>query len=172
VHVTETLPALEQAQPVPVADTNVTPAGSASVMVRLAASEGPLFVTTSEYATDDPATTLAGPALAIARSALAVTVVEALAVLFAGSGSAVVEDTLAVSDSDPAWAGAVTVTVMAGALVPAVRVALVQVTETLPVFEQAQPAPVADTKVTTAGSVSVTVRFAASEGPLSVTVSV
>ena len=45
-----------------------------------------------------------------------------------------------------------------------------QVTETLPVFEHTQPVPVADTKVTPAGSVSVTVRFAASDGPLFVTV--
>ena len=60
MQVTETLPVFEQAQPVPVADTKVTPAGRVSVTVRLTASEGPLFTTTSEYATDEPATTVAG----------------------------------------------------------------------------------------------------------------
>ena len=61
---------------------------------------------------------------------------------------------------------------MTGAVPPAARAAVVQVAETLPTFEQAQPAPVADTNVTPAGRTSVTVRFAASDGPLFVTVSV
>ena len=47
MHVAETLPLFEHVQPVPVADTNVTPAGSVSVTERLAASEGPLLVTVS-----------------------------------------------------------------------------------------------------------------------------
>jgi hypothetical protein len=165
VQVTETFPVFEHAQPVPVADTKVTPAGSVSVTLRFAASDGPLSVTTSEYATDDPATTDAGPDLLIARSAEAVTVVVAVAVLFAGFGSAVVDATLAVLLRLPAWFGAVTVIVITGAVTPVARAALVQVTETLPVFEQAQPVPVALTKVTPAGSVSVTVRLAASDGP-------
>jgi hypothetical protein len=60
--------------------------------------------------------------------------------------------------------------VITGAVAPVARAALVQLTETFPVFEQAQPVPVALTKVTPAGRVSVTVRFAASEGPPLVTV--
>jgi hypothetical protein len=124
-----------------------------------------LFVTTSEYATDEPATTVAGPVLLIARSAEAVTVVVAVAVLFAGFGSAVVEATLAVLLKLPAWFGALTVTVITGAVAPAASAARVHVTDTLPVFEHDQPVPVADTNVTPAGSVSVTVRFAASDGP-------
>ena len=107
----------------------------------------------------------------IARSADAVTVVTAVAVLFAGFGSAVVDATDAVFDSDAACPGAVTVTVIAGALVPVASAARVQVTDTLPVFEHTQPVPVALTNVIPAGSVSVTVRFAASDGPLFVTVS-
>jgi hypothetical protein len=56
--------------------------------------------------------------LVIARSAEAVTVVLATEVLLAGTGSAVVEDTEAVLDSDAAWFGAVTTTVIVGAVFP------------------------------------------------------
>ena len=172
VQVTDTLPTFEQAQPAPLAETNVIPAGSVSLTVRFAASDGPLLTTVSEYATDPPAVTVGGPSLVIARSALAVTVVTSEAVLFAAFGSAVVAATDAVFDSDPAWFGAVTVTVIAGAVAPVASAARVQVADTLPTFEQAQPGPAALTKVTPAGSVSVTVRLAASDGPLLVTVSV
>ena len=122
----------EQVQPVPDADTNVTPAGSVSVTVRFAASDGPLLTTASEYVTVPPATTVGGPVLVIARSADAVTVVTAVEVLLPGTGSAVVEATDAVFDNDPAWAGAVTVTVIVGAVAPVASAARVQVTETLP----------------------------------------
>jgi hypothetical protein len=108
--------------------------------------------------------------LVIARSALAVTPVVTELELFAAFGSAVVEATDAVFVNDPACAGAVTVTVTTGAVAPVTSAALVHVTDTLPVFEHAQPVPDADTNVTPAGSVSVTVRFAASDGPLFTTV--
>src|SRR5205823_803764 len=85
--------------------------------------------------------------------------------LFVRSGSAVVLATLAVLVSVVACAGAITVTTIIGAVVPEARVVRVQVTETFPAFEHAQPAPVAVTKVTPAGSVSVTVRLAGSDGP-------
>jgi hypothetical protein len=166
VQVTDTLPVFEHAQPVPDADTNVTPAGKVSVTVRFAASDGPVFDTVNEYATEDPATTEAGPVLAIARSALAVTPVVTEEELFAAFGSAVVLATLAVFVNDPPCAGAVTVTVITGALAPVTSAARVHVTDTLPVFEHAQPVPDADTNVTPAGKVSVTDTFAASEGPL------
>src|SRR5450631_2252401 len=107
----------------------------------------------------------------MARSAEAVTVVLAVEVLLAGVGSAVVELTLAVLDNVVAWAGAVTVTVIVGAVAPVASVGRVQVTETLPVLVQVQPVPVAETKVTPAGRVSVTDRLAASEGPLLLTTS-
>jgi hypothetical protein len=99
------------------------------------------------------------------RSADAVTVVEIVEVLFPGTGSAVVDATDAVFDKLPAWFGAVTVTVITGALDPAVRAARVHVTDTLPVFEHAHPVPDADTNATPAGNVSVTDTFAASDGP-------
>ena len=73
-----------------------------SVTVRLAASDGPAFDTVREYATDPAATTVAGPVLVIARSAEAVTVVEAVEVLLAAFGSAVVDAIDAVFDSDAA----------------------------------------------------------------------
>src|SRR5450631_2409260 len=102
----------------------------------------------------------------MARSAEAVTVVLAAEVLLAGGGSAVVELTLAVLDNVVAWAGAVTVTVIVGAVAPVASVGRVQVTETLPVLVQVQPVPVAETKVTPAGRVSVTETAVASDGPL------
>ncbi len=110
-----------------------------SVTVSAAASDGPLFTTTSEYVTKEPATTVAGPVLVIARSADAVTVVTATAVLFAGFGSAVVDETDAVLLSEAAWAGAVTVIVITGAVAPAASVARVHVTETFPTL-RARPA--------------------------------
>src|SRR5262249_30658765 len=107
----------------------------------------------------------------MARSAEAVTAVVTDEEVLAGSGSAVVEATDAEVVREPACAGAVTVTVMTGADAPVARAALVQVTDTFPVFEHAHPVPEADTNVTPAGKVSVPDRFVASDGPLFVTVS-
>ena len=171
VQVTDTLPAFVQVHPVPVAETKVTPAGRVSATDRFAASDGPLFTTPSEYVTAPDAATVAGPDLVIARSAEAVTVVLADAVLFRGFGSAVVDEMMAVLVNDAAWGGAVTTTVMVGAVAPVASVGLVQVTETLPTFVQVQPDPVAETKVTPAGSVSATDRVAPSDGPAFATTS-
>jgi len=110
--------------------------------------------------------------LVIARSAEAVTVVVTVEVLLAGFGSAVVEDTDAVFDSVPACAGAVTTTVINGAVAPVATVALVHVTDTLPALTHTQPVPDADTKLTPAGNVSVTDTPPASDGPASATVNV
>jgi hypothetical protein len=55
---------------------------------------------------------------------------------------------------------------MVGAVAPAASEGRVQVTETLPELVQVQPVPVAETNVTPEGRVSVTVTFAASDGPL------
>ena len=120
----------------------------------------------------EPATTLAGPVFVTARSAEPVTPVEVDEVLFAGFGSAVVEDTDAVLLSVPAWAGAVTTTVMVGAVAPVASAGRVHVTETFPVLAHVQPVPTADPNVTPAGSVSVTDTFAASDGPALAIVSV
>jgi hypothetical protein len=99
------------------------------------------------------------------RSAEAVTVVLAVAVLLPAVGSVVVEETLAVFVRDAAWPGAVTTTVMVGAVAPLARTGRVQVADTLPEFVQIHPVPVADPKVTPAGRVSVTETPAASDGP-------
>ena len=171
VQVTETLPTFVQVQPVPVADTSTTPTGRVSVTARPVASEGPRLSTASWYVTAPPATTVAGPVLAIARSADAVTAVSAVEVLFAGSGSAVVAVTDAVFDRVAACAGAVTTTVIVGAVTPVASAGLVQLTETLPTLVHVQPAPVADTKVIPTGSESETVSAVESDGPLFTTTS-
>ena len=169
VQLTDTLAVAVHVQPAPAAETKVTPAGRVSVTWTLAASEGPLFATTSPYATVPSAATVGGPVLVIDRSAEAVTAVSTEAVLLAGLGSAVVAATDAVLDREPAWGGAVTTTVIVGALVPVVREEREHVTETFALLVQAHPAPPAETKATPAGSTSTTERFPASDGPASVT---
>ena len=91
--------------------------------------------------------------------------VTAVEVLFVALGSLVVAETIAVFVSVVAWAGAVTRTVMVGAVPPVTRAGRVHDTDTLPVLVQAQPVPTADTNVTPAGSASLTRRPAASDGP-------
>jgi hypothetical protein len=75
-------------------------------------------------------------------------VVLAVEVLLAATGSGVVAVTVAVFESEPACAGAVTVDGDVRRRGPGARAGRVQVTETLPELEQVQPVPVADTKVT------------------------
>ena len=99
------------------------------------------------------------------RSADAVTVVEAMDVLFPALGSAVVDDTAAVLLSVVAPAGAVTTIVMVGAVTPAARVGRVHVTEVLPTCVHVHPVPDEETQVTPAGSVSTTETEVASDGP-------
>src|SRR5450631_41206 len=165
VQVTETLTALVQVQPGPAADTKLTPAGSVSVTETALASEGPALATVSRYVTEPPGVTLAGPVLMTERSAETPTVVLAVETLFAGTGSTMLEETVAVLDSVVATPGAVTTTVIGDADVPLARVGTVQVTETFPAFVHVHPAPVADTKATPGGSASVTVAAVASDGP-------
>ena len=114
---------------------------------------------------------MAGPVFTSERFADAVTVVTAEEVLFAAFGSGVAEVTVAEFVSVAASAGAVTTTVIVGAVVPVARVGRVQVTVTFPALMHVQPVPVADPKVTPAGSVSVTERLAASDGPAFATTS-
>jgi hypothetical protein len=112
-----------------------------------------------------------GPDLTTDRSAEAVTVVVTLEELLAELGSGVLAATVAVFVTLAAWFGAVTTTVIAGAVAPVASAGRVQVTTpaTLP---QLQPVPPADTKVVPEGTGSVTVRVAASLGPALATVSV
>ena len=109
---------------------------------------------------------MAGPVFAIDRSADGVTVVLADEVLFAGFGSAWPSTPMAEFDSVAPWAGAVTTTVIAGAVAPGRQgrpraghrhVARVACTPTR--------CPDADTNVTPAGRVSTTETLAASDGP-------
>src|SRR3954453_3156590 len=86
--VTDAFPLLVQTQPVPDAETNVTPVGSVSVTDTAAASDGPALATTREELMLPAATTVAGPVFTIDRSAEAVTVVVAVEVLLAPLGSA------------------------------------------------------------------------------------
>ena len=115
--------------------------------------------------------TVAGPDFTTDRSADAVTVVTAEEELLPRFGSGVGLDTVAVFVSDPACPGAVTTTVIVGAVTPAARAGRVHVTDTFTVFEHTQPVPVADTNVTPAGRVSVTERLDASDGPAFATTS-
>lgn len=91
------------------------------------------------------ATAVAGPPLRIDRSADAVTVVASVEVLLAAFGSAVTDAIVAVFVSVAPCAGAVTTTVMVGAVAPVASAARVQVTETLPEFVHAQPVPIDET---------------------------
>ena len=66
-------------------------------------------------------------------------------VLFAAFGSGVTEEIVTLLVREPPCAGAVTTTVIVGAVAPVASAARVQVTDTFPAFVQAQPVPVADT---------------------------
>ena len=91
--------------------------------------------------------------------------------LLVRSGSEVVEDTDTVFVKDPAWAGAVTTTVIVSGGDPAAHNGRVHVTDTFPAFEH-DHAPPADTETndTPAGNVSVTDTATASDGPALATV--
>ena len=141
--------------------------GNVSLTSGANAVDGPLFVTVNVYVTDPPAFTDAGPVFTIARSACGVTVVDSVDVLFDGSGSAVVLDTVAVFDSTP-LTGAVPLTVATN-VSPLARSALVHV-NTSSVIAQPTVEVEGDPRLT--GNVSDTVGATAVDGPLLVTVSV
>ena len=108
--------------------------------------------------------------MVIDRLARGVTVVDALAALFAAFGSNSVAVTEALLVIEPPAEGAVTVIVIAGAAVTA-SVVLVQVTVPDALL-QVHPVPVAETNVTPAGSVSVTETELAALGPALLTFNV
>jgi hypothetical protein len=150
--------------PLPLADTNVTVAGNVSVTTTLLALEGPKFVTDIVYTRLLVAGTVAEPVLPRPTSATGATVVMTGTVtLFVEFGSTVGELTLAVFVSVP-LAGAATVTVRLLTW-PLVKTPRLQLTTPL-VFT---PPPVALTKLTPAGSVSVTTTLLALDGPKFVT---
>src|SRR6185436_10076426 len=79
-----------------VIETSVRSGGSVSVSETLVASDGPLFVTVIVYETFAPAVAVPGPLFDTPRSALGVTVVVALSLLFDGFVSNTLEETSAV----------------------------------------------------------------------------
>src|ERR1700694_2427591 len=141
-----------------VAETNVRPAGSWSVICTPVASEGPLLVTVTVNVTLDPTTTV--PLLAIlatAMSALETTLVRSVAVSFAVLTSPP-PDTVAVLVTELA-ADCRTLTVIeitGNDPLLATTAVLVQVT-VCATIAQVQPVPDAAVGVSPAGSVSVTV---------------
>jgi hypothetical protein len=86
-------------------DTNVVFAGVTSVSETAVASLGPLFVAVSEYDRLVPTVTTPGAVLVSARSALGVTVVEAVEELFAAFVSKLSLETLAVFETDVTFPG-------------------------------------------------------------------
>ena len=99
--------------------------GSVSVMETDRATDGPLLVALNVNVIGEPGVACAGDAVFVmATSTLATTVVDAVAALFAGFGSDVVDDPLTVFENGPvdALAGTVpvrtTVAVAPGAKVP------------------------------------------------------
>ena len=119
----------------------MTPAGSVSVTDTLAASDGPALRHDDRVASRCPAAvTVTGPDFTTDRSAEAVTVVDADEELLPLFGSGVALDTATALFSVAAWAGAVTTTVIVGAVAPVASAGRVQVTDTFPAFVQAQPA--------------------------------
>ena len=111
------------------------------------------------------------------RSAAGPTAVVAVSVLLAGSGSGTARLavsataagiallTVAVLTRMTVLAGAVTAIVMMGAVTVAASEGRVHVTEMLATLVHVQPVPAAETNVTPAGSVSLTDRLVALDGP-------
>jgi hypothetical protein len=149
-------PALEPA------GTNVRPVGSRSLAETENAADGPWLVTVRVKLTSLPASTVAELAtLASERSALPTTVVLSVLVLFDGTGSEVVDDTVAVLATGPLRVGLNATVMLTDVAAPAARVPSEHVTvEPLGV----QPG-LADVNVVPAGRGSVTVTAVASAGP-------
>ena len=89
-----------------------------------------------------------------------------------GVGSDVAEDTTTAFVIEDTWVGAVTTTLMTGAVAPEPSAGRVHVTDTLPACEHDHPAPDAETKDTPDGKVSTTDTVCADDGPWFVTDSV
>jgi hypothetical protein len=152
-----------------VKDTNVVFAGVRSVMETPVASLGPLFVAVSEYDSVVPAVATAGALLVIARSALGVTVVDAVDELFAAFVSELSLVTEAVFETDVTFPG-VTVSVNC-ALAPEPSWAILHEIVPLPPtpgVEQIAAGPVfctSESNVVPAGMTSVSWTLSAMSGP-------
>ena len=153
------------------APANVVAAGSVSVTVPPLETEGPLFVTVTVYVMSVPAVAVAGPVLLIDRSATRLTVVVAVALLFAPllSSLALVAVTVAVLVIWPCVAGLMCAPMLNVRLAPDANAPKEHVTTFGAVWLHPDDAPA---NVVPAGSVSVTVPPLDAEGPLLVTVTI
>ncbi len=145
------------------AETNATPEGSVSVTTTLAALDGPRLDATSEYVSSCPCSTGSGESdLVIERLAAGLTVVTAVALLFAELGSLTLDEALAVLLIDPVDCGVTVIWTLAlapFAMVPSGQLTVPAACEQLPCEG------VADTNVTPAGRVSLSETLGALDGP-------
>ena len=162
-----------QTQPVPLADTKLSPGNRLSTTRSgPVALRGPLLATTMVEVMFEPSATGLGVLVLDKRrsapSRSTATVAEPLLLLLMGSGVALlmvaVLVKLAPAAATAASAGAVATMVMSS-VAPTARLARVQLT-LWPVAAQAQFGPAADTNVQPAGSGSVTTALTAATGPL------
>lgn len=152
---------------------NVAFAGTVSVIVTVDAVDGPLFVTVIVNAPVVPLGAVAG-VLVMARSATVWLPLDD-AVLFAGLGSGVVLETVAVFVIVPPKAAAVWTTMVSVALPPDAIDGIVQVIVPVPPTAgllHEKPAPEAETNVVFAGTASITEIDCAVFGPALLTVTV
>jgi hypothetical protein len=163
LHETEKVP--EQVQPADAVETNITPAGNASMTVASAAADGPLFFTAIVKVAVVPATSVPVCDLVTARSALVPTGAgPSTALLLVRSGSGVVDDTVAWLVSVPVAPGAIATRRSTLDVAPLASAPCVQVTTVVP--PQDQPVDGDEMNVTPPGNVSTTLASAASDTPL------
>ena len=146
------------------AETNVVPAGSASVMVTPVAVDGPPLVTDNVYVKFEFPTTFAGAFFTTLTSAEGVVGSVVVSVLFVGTGSGVVEVTVPVFTTSPVrlWSlrtSSVMVAVASTASAPSSHVTDVVV------FVHDPTDVVTLTTVRPAGKVSLTTTSVATDGP-------
>jgi hypothetical protein len=154
-----------------VAETNVTFAGKVSVTVTPVAALGPLLVTRMLYVRFWPANTGSGESLLVsARFAAALTVLLVVEVLLPDTGSPTLLDTVAVLLSVPTAPAPGVTTMVTVALAPLFSVPMEQVTVAVPL--QVPDVDAAETNVTVAGRVSLTLTPVAVLGPALFTVMV
>jgi hypothetical protein len=152
-------------------ETNVKLLGSVSVTVTSAAPDGPRLFTVRVYVAFVPAVKVPTCDLAKARFALVKIVIgPSDPALFTAVGSGVVDVTVAVFVTLPVSDDATATSRSTLVVAPLAIVACVHVTVVLP--EHDHPTVGDDTNVMPTGSASVTVAFAASEGPLFLTATV
>ena len=152
VHVTDTFPLFVHDQPGPDADTNVTPAGNVSVTTtprrirrtHIRHHQRIAHRTTSHHRRR---TRLHHRQISRRRHPRR----HRRGVVGRGWGRASSTRPSPSSTGCVPWAGPVTTTEMAGAVVPVASSGRVQVTDTFPAFVHDQPPPAADTNVTPAG---------------------